>query len=201
MAVRTLPTIGRKWRIPCFHDAAFCRPAPLPPAQAWPHFTPSLRAEETSSSAAAVHRRSEVHEGPGQANHRRRKTARQEKARQLMTGQPSRRPPSDGRDFARTISPACNGGEANGCLPWCCRPRVAPFVYARHLKKAGRANNWRNSPEGKNADVRTWQEDQNPYQTTGARDSRTRTFRPARWVWKRLCASFSANGIAKARLK
>ena len=40
----------------------------------------------------------------------------------------------------------------------------ARFVYARRLKKAGRANCWPNSPEGKNADVRTWQEDQNPYE-------------------------------------
>ena len=55
-----------------------------------------------------------------------------------------------------------------------------------------------NSPEGKNADVRTWQEDQNPYQLL-AQGLKDLNLPPACWAWKRPCVSSSATKSQKPR--
>ena len=147
----------------CFHRRHFLQAGTITAGAGLAAFTPSLRAEEACASlppSIASLKSMKDMAKPITVDER---AARQEKARQLMA--PTISTQSFWQTALRWITlPGFIGGEANVSLPWCFRPKGARSAYARRLKKAGRANSWPNSPEGKNAEVRIWQEDQNPYE-------------------------------------
>ena len=162
MAVRQVHW-NADWRIHGLDDAVFCRPAPLPRARAWPLTHRALRAEDACAplppSIASLKSMKDLAK-PITVDER---AARQEKARQLMAAN---------RLDAILLADGTSLNYFAGVHWWGSERLFALVLPAKGdalcvcpAFEEGRARELlANSPEGKNADVRTWQEDQNPYQ-------------------------------------
>ena len=145
-----------------FHDAAFYRPAPSPRAQPWPRsrrrYRPRTRALRCHRHIASLKSMKDLAK-PITVDER---AARQEKARQLMAANHlDAILLADGTSLEYFAGVHWWGSERLFALVLPTKGRALCVCPAF---EEGRARELlAHSPEGENADVRTWQEDQNPY--------------------------------------
>ncbi len=147
----------------CFRDAAFCRRARLARARGWPLALQPLRAEDACAplppSIASLKSMKDLAK-PITVDER---AARQEKARQLMAAHHlDAILLADGTSLNYFAGVQWWGSERLFALVL---PAKGNALCVCPAFEEGRARELlANSPEGKNADVRTWQEDQSPYE-------------------------------------